>query len=365
MPNADSPRPQSSLSEDEWLAFIGRAFSPEYRQAAEQYVTRLCRASLPVVFDSGHLAQIVGLSDSTIRSMVAAQQKFYREFSIPKRRGGERTIQAPYPSILYVQRWINKAILRQIPVHESAHGFLRNRSVVSNAAPHIGQECVLKLDIKDFFPTIKLRRVIAVFLRAGYSAEVSYDLARICTLDGCLPQGAATSPAIANIVAAQLDCRLSGLAAKFSLRYTRYADDLTFSGRAVSVGLSRIVQRLVEAEGFLVNVEKTLLMRSSCKKIVTGISVSGSSAKVPREFRRTLRNEVFQVVRRGLEAHKEALDIRDPQYLQRLIGKVAYWRMVEPDSAAARAYLEQLLELQRNLAASVGRNDLTGQLSVD
>src|SRR5262249_29867281 len=148
------------------------------------------------------------------------------------------------------QKWILRNIVEKLPVDEPAHGFVPGRSILTNAQPHAGKAFVVNLDLRDFFPSIAFPRVRSVFQRAGYSPAVATILALLCTecprkvvtYDGAtyhvatsprgLPQGACTSPSLSNLVARRLDRRLSGLARRMGLTYTRYADDLTFSGDA-------------------------------------------------------------------------------------------------------------------------------------
>ena len=185
----------------------------------------------------------------------------------PKRNGSTRLIEAPKGRLKAIQRQILREVLAPIPPHEAAHGFRPGRSVLSFVEPHAGRAVVLKMDLLDFFPTIRLARVVSLFRAAGYPEAVARGLAGLCTnrvpprlwrapegpLSGSdawrtrqlyrkahLPQGAPTSPTLANLAAYRLDCRLGGLAASAGAAYTRYADDLAFSGGA---DLARSVDR--------------------------------------------------------------------------------------------------------------------------
>ena len=164
----------------------------------------------------------------------------YVAFEIAKATGGVRRIHAPRHELKVLQRRILDQILARIPTHDACHGFVTGRSAVTNAAVHRDAHVVLKLDLADFFPTIHYRRVTGLFEYYGYCPEVAGRLAALCThrplladgtvaWPGVLPQGASTSPALANVVCRRLDARLTHLAHKVSARYTRYADDLTFS----------------------------------------------------------------------------------------------------------------------------------------
>ena len=231
--------------------------------------------------------------------------RHYRYRWQPKRSGGARLVESPKPRLKAIQRVILRAILDGIPPHDAAHGFRTGRSARTHAAPHVGRPVVLTLDLADFFPSISAARVRALFLTAGYPEAVARPLAGLCTNSvpagvwsdpACpflgqdlwrvrrlyrqphLPQGAPTSPALANLAAFRLDARLTGLAASLGAQYTRYADDLAFSGGAE---LARAVERVVVEvgaialeEGFAVQHRKTRVMRSGVRQRVTGVVIN-------------------------------------------------------------------------------------------
>ena len=264
--------------------------------------------------------------------MVMQTESFYREFSIPKRNGGIRTISAPYPSLLSCQRWIRENIIAKIPIHEAAHGFIPHRSIITNAEPHLGREWLLKIDILDFFPSIDVRRIVWLFKQCGYARDVSFFLARLCTLNEKLPQGSAASPTLSNIVFAQTDKRLSLLANCWDLKYTRYADDLTLSGNYIPAKFIEIVYSILISEGFTPNKEKTRLIGPKGRKIVTGVSVSGAQLKLPKATKRQVRKEIHYLLRFGLEKHSKRIGLYDPIYAERLLGKLAFWKQIEPEN---------------------------------
>jgi retron-type reverse transcriptase len=255
----------------------------------------------------------------------AATRIHYVRFTIPKRNGSARPIWAPLPTLKAAQHWILHNVVEKLQVHGSVHGFLPGRSTLTNASVHGNARIVVKMDLKDFFPTVTLPRVRGVFRKAGYREQVATLLALLCTespreiveLDGqtfyvalgprCLPQGAPTSPALTNVLCLRLDQRLSGLAKSRGWRYTRYADDLTFSLPASHKGEPRLgallglVRRIVAAEGFAINPEKTRVARTGGRQTVTGLVVNGDlGPRVPRSVRRRLRAAVHNL-RHGKE----------------------------------------------------------------
>jgi RNA-directed DNA polymerase len=268
----------------------------------------------------------------------------YVEFEIPKRSGGTRTICAPRAELKRVQRKILDELLARLPVHAACQAFVPGRSVVSNAGPHQGAALILKLDLVSFFPTIHYRRVEGFFLSLGYPREVAGMLAGLTTHRPCfaggrvawpgtMPQGAPTSPALANLLCERLDTRLTGLAAKLGARYTRYADDLTFSfAEPPAAGLGRIawwIDQICGHEGFRENAAKRRFLRPSNRQQVTGVVVN-QGLHVPREVRRRLRAILHNCRRDGLAAQARGRE----NLAAWLRGWAAYVKMVEPARGA-------------------------------
>jgi len=340
----------TAVSQIDWKAYLAALRLPdEAREALHTYGMRLSERGFPVIFDFSHLSTFLDIDREFLKGMINSPDSFYRVFAIPKRRGGERIIAAPLPSLLEVQQWINEEILSKWKIHEAAQAFVKNGSVVKNATLHLNQRAFLRIDLKDFFPSISLRRVLAIFRSAGYTPSVSYHLAALCTLNKALPQGAASSPSLSNIVVRRLDRRLSLLAAQAALNYSRYADDLIFSGTGITLATVDLIGEIVRGEGFQVNESKTILAIGRKKKIVTGISVSGEELKLPRSTRRSLRQQFYFVKRRGVLDHMERTHETHPLYIESLIGKFIFWRQVEPQNQYVADAIHQLRELQNDL----------------
>src|SRR5690606_11854615 len=283
----------------------------------------------------------------------------YHRWTVPKRNGkGERLISAPKPDLKRAQSWIARNITEHLPVHGAAHGFLAGRSTVSNAAAHAGARVVVKFDVRDFYPTVSFRRVKGLFRKAGYGEQVATVLALLCTecpreqidINGrtphvatgprSLPQGAPTSPSITNALCVRLDARLTGLARKLGFRYTRYADDLTFSfhgaGKIPIARLRRAVTDVVAAEGFVIHPDKTRVMRSGGRQRVTGLVVNAAPegtpvARVPRKLVRELRAAI---------KNRELGKPGKGESLEQLRGWAAYVQMCDP--AKGRAFMQRL-----------------------
>ncbi len=234
----------------------------------------------------------------------------YRKFQIKKRAGGTRTISAPTAALSVLQSKLNHVLQLIYAPKPCVHGFVLDRSILTNASPHVGKRWVLNVDIENFFPSINFGRVRGAFMARPFNLpkRAATVIAQICTADGILPQGAPTSPVLANFVCAKLDGDLMALARRFRLTYTRYCDDLTFSGRHHSfppevavaaagwigdqVLLGPALEGLVSANGFRLNPAKTRLQLWTCHQEVTGLTVN-AFPNLPRHYVRSVRGMLY------------------------------------------------------------------------
>ena len=325
---------------------------------------RAAENELPTFASPASLAEAMGLTIPELRWLAfhreAATRLHYTRFTIPKRDGTARAIWAPQPKLKAAQRWILRNVLEPLPVHGACHGFIPHRSIASNAAEHAGAKTVVKVDLRDFFPTVTFRRVKGVFRNAGYRDQIATLLALLCTEaprevvtdEGrelyvamgprCLPQGAPTSPALTNAVCYRLDRRMSGLAKKLGWRYTRYADDLTFSLPDGHKGKPRLglligsIGRITADEGFVVHPKKTRVARKGARQKVTGLVINGSAGpRVPRTMRREIRAVLHNL--------SQGKPLREGESLGRIAGYVAYIQMTDPAlGAKLKAELDAL-----------------------
>lgn len=326
-------------------------------QSYVEFVARLAQADLPPIFELRHLSLLLGSERVRVASFIAKQDKHYRTFMLPKRRGGFRSIDIPVPELLYIQRWILRNILEKVATHQNAHGFIRERSIVTNASAHIGSRRLLKIDLLDFFGSIREKRGILLFLRLGYPPNVAFFLTSLCFKSGKLPQGSATSPAISNLIAKKLDEKLSALATESQLIYTRYADDISISGERVSVDTLEEACKAITSERFKINHDKTMILHPSSRKIITGVCVTDTGLRLPRDFARKVKKEAYYITKFGLISHTQHTDHFDPIQLERLIGRVHFWLYVDPKNITASRILKQLREyrsvLDRDLQSHI------------
>jgi retron-type reverse transcriptase len=333
------------------IVFLGRGVSGGLADRRAN-VEKLQAAQLPVLATPADVAQALGLTIPRLRWLAfhseASAVTHYVRFTVPKKSGGVRELAAPHHDLATAQRWILINILEHLPLHDAAHGFVRTRGTMSNAVPHVRRATVNNLDLKDFFPSITFPRVKGIFQGLGYSPAVATVLALLCTecprrkVDyagrtlhvatgpRALPQGACTSPALSNLLARRLDARLAGLARKLDFTYTRYADDLTFSGDAAAAAktgylLTRI-RHLIADERLTVNEQKTRVQRPGAQQTVTGIVVN-QRPNVPRTTVRRLRAILHDARHHGLDAaNREGRE----NFVDWLGGMIAYVSMVNP-----------------------------------
>lgn len=295
-------------------------------------------------------AALLGVEVNRLEEILNNVSGHYQEFWMRKRSGGYRMISAPDKDLQAIQSTIYSRILSSVTiVHPAAVGFRCGRSVVDNAAPHLGKRYVLKMDIHDFFGSIRSPRVRQTFKKIGYPENVSKVLGALCCLHRHLPQGAPTSPALSNIVGYEMDRKLSALAAEYGLTYTRYADDLTFSGDVFpKEQIIPQVKRIIRDEKFEPNHKKTHFMNQSSRKIITGVSVaSGVKLTIPKSKKREIRKNVYFILTKGLAEHQRRIGSHDPVYLKRLIGMLCYWRAIEPDNTYASDSIAALKRLEK------------------
>ncbi len=262
----------------------------------------------------------LGVSDKDLWGLAQAADRLYRTRQIETGRGKTRTLHCPVRRLLTVQRAILHGLLDNVPLEEACHGFRKGRSIVTHASQHIRQEMVLAVDVRDFFPSITSARVFGVFRSLDLADNTATCLTRLTTCRGILPQGAPTSPAIANLVCRHLDRRLSGLARRMGINYSRYADDLTFSGPVRLADYKGTIERIVREEGFEPNARKCRFMRRHQRQVVTGLTVN-DGVSIPRPWRRRLRGLVHRV---GCET---AVDVTP----ETLFGMLSFLKMVHPE----------------------------------
>ena len=247
----------------------------------------------------------------------------YESFKIPKKNGrGRRDINAPDHSLKALQRSIYHRLLKRLHIHQAATAYIPGKSIFDNALPHVRQEVVINIDLKDFFGSVKSDKVYRYWHLLGWDVETSIILKNICCYKGSLPQGSPTSPALSNLCNQLLDARLEGMARKNKGQYTRYSDDLTFSFSNPYIhrrGILEKVHQILASEGYEIQEKKRIrVQRSHQCQTTTGLVVN-DKVNLPKKVRKRIR-----AMRHHLS--KGTLSEKD---IQRLAGYESLLRMVD------------------------------------
>lgn len=322
--------------------------STTFQDATLKYAEHLLSQGLPVIFDIAHLSFLLNLDT---RRLSANTSSYYKQFQIRKKSGGKRLILAPVGDLRRAQSWIYQNILKSVPLHISSHGFRNGFSIVSNAKDHVTKEVVLNLDLKSFFHSVYQRRVFGIFQSLGFTHGVSRILACLTTVSlpkrfhpkkgelpifkpgmSVLPQGAPTSPALSNIAAKGLDARFAGYALKHNLVYTRYADDITFSGLKDNMPSISFLTQVVKEEGFWINFAKYRKRGRQHRQLVTGLIVN-DGVRVSRSLKREVWTHLHFANKYGPFNHLDRRGIDKKAFRDWLLGKIFFIKAVEPEVA--------------------------------
>ncbi|EJB8433886.1 reverse transcriptase family protein [Acinetobacter baumannii] len=348
----------------------------EYKKSISKYARPLIREELPIILSLKHLSVLTDVPYNTLYNIVFRKIESYRIFAIKKRSGGKRWITVPMPYLMRVQKWINKNILSNSHVlsyiSNNSMAYKKKSSHIKNALVHHGETKLIKLDITNFFESISERQVFHVFKKIGYKNSVAFILTRLCTrilslnndirllnkekrwfslyqykhLDnektikrlGHLPQGAPTSPMLANLVCLELDKQIEDMCLLEDFNYTRYADDIVISGdfsdKENAINHIYEISKILRTHGFKTNYLKTKYCGAGDRKIITGLCINDpSSLRVPSHYKKKIRQEIYYIKKYGLIEHCRKLNIKNPlNYLNRLEGKIYYLICVENEN---------------------------------
>jgi len=239
------------------------------------------------------MAGLVHIDRDRLKLLSEFAHRYYRRYYIPKANGGRREIREPRKDLKAIQAWILRNILDRLTPSPYAMAYIKKRGIAEGVRPHCNNRYFLCLDLEDFFPSISVRRVVKIFLLVGYSKEAASILARLCSCDGNLPQGAVTSPALSNLIASKLDRRIVGYAARRNIIYTRYADDITLSANWPNILCKSLpmVLKIVKSEHFRPNLQKFRILGPRRRCLITGLVKNGSEPKfgIGRKKKRQMR----------------------------------------------------------------------------
>jgi len=292
------------------------------------------------------LERDLGVSAQSLYALSNHLEKHYHSVFIPKSNGGKRRLSVPDLTLKRVQRSIAHRILTQYPVSSYAKAYKPGASVRQNALPHVGKKKLLKLDIESFFDSILYSQVKdLVFRKEKFSEPIRILLTILCYHKDALPQGAPTSPAITNIILYDFDETIGAFCREKGIVYTRYCDDMTFSGDFEEREVIDLVKRELGKLGLFLKNRKTVVAPSSKRQTVTGLVVN-EKLNLTKEYKKSIRQEMYYIQKFGLEEHLNRRGISDRQaYLRSLSGRVAFVLHALPDDREFSGYKRLLADL--------------------
>lgn len=303
--------------------------SKEYCDTWLDYAKRLFDKKIPIIYNHEHLSKLVGYKLNYLYGVVKKPKAYYRTYKIPKKNGGFREISEPLPGLKSIQKWILDEILTPLPVSKFAKAYVKKKSIKDNARFHINKKMVMTLDIKDYFGSIHPKVVYNFFIELGYNKSVSILLAGLCTLNGSLPQGAPTSAALSNLCTIKLDNEISEFTIARKIMYTRYADDMTFSGDFNVNEICKFVSHTASKYGFKLNKDKTRVRYRWQQQEVTGIVVN-EKLQLSKKKRKEIRQSVYYIKKYGLEDHLKQIGENRQNYIAHIIGLIEFGVFINP-----------------------------------
>lgn len=310
-----------------------------------EYAKYLHEQNIPIIYDQNHLCKLLGYNKEFIYSICNDSDKFYRHFSIKKKNGKQREIYEPLPELKNIQSWILHSILDNCVPSDYAKAYRKNYSLKDNVRFHRKQKKILCLDIKNFFDRVSSWMVYQFFLNLHYREDVSMMLTALCCRNGCLPQGAPTSAALSNLVMKEFDENVARYCLERKIRFTRYADDMTFSGDFNEIEIIKFVRKECKKIGMNLNDEKTHVRKQGQQQRVTGIVVN-EKIQVPLSLRREIRQNMYYIEKYGLDSHLKYINENRRNYLQHLLGQIEFALFINPKDSKMKEYKDFLLNLK-------------------
>lgn len=336
---------------------LNNGFSEEIIIKCLNYSEKLLAQNLPIIYNSYHLAGLVGYQHTYLTRAISSTEFFYRKFKIQKKNGSYREISEPLPSLKEIQYFILKEILYKKKVSRYCKSYIPKKKFREYLKYHTNEKQVLTLDIENFFPSIKFDYIFNFFLELGYAADVSSYLSNLCTYSPTLnkirivdssnrflPQGAPTSPYLSNLVLIKFDDSVAEYCNQRNIKYTRYADDMAFSGKQIEKDdLIQFVEQELRKIGLNLNKDKTNFMKQNVKQIISGVIVN-KKLQLPKNERNNIRKSMYFITKYGLESHKKMTNEKRDYYLLHLLGKIQYGLSLNPEDKELIKYKGILIE---------------------
>ncbi|MBF8456895.1 RNA-directed DNA polymerase [Kaistella sp. G5-32] len=320
------------------------------------YSEKLSNNNLPIIYDSSHLAGLVGYHRSYLTRALISTEFFYRTFKIPKKNGKIRIISEPLPSLKEIQYFILNEILYKQKVSKYCKSYIPKRKFREYLRFHTDEKQVLTLDIKDFFPSIKFNHIHEYFLNLGFAKDVSLYLACLSTythkendfieFKRFLPQGAPTSPYLSNLILTPFDDKVAEFCFDKKIKFTRYADDMAFSGEYIDQEeLLIFIKNELNVYGLELNEEKINFMKQNVPQIISGVIVN-KKLQLPKAQRNEIRKVMYFINEFGIDNHLEKTNETREYYLSHLLGRIQYALNLNPDDSAMKEYKNQIIEIK-------------------
>ncbi len=325
---------------------IQNGYSEDNVNKCLHYAKPLIEKGLPVIYNTTHLSLLVGYKVNYLKRAVFFTKYFYRSFGIKKANGSIRTLSEPLPSLKEIQLWILTEVLYKNKVSKYAKGYVPKRGIKDHLKYHTKEPKVLTLDIKKFFDSVKMEHIENLFLEMGYSQNISNLLTKLCYLNNSLPQGAPTSPYLTNILLYNFDETISKYCRENNLKYTRYADDLAFSGDIKKIALIKLVKSELRKLDLKLNNDKIKLMLPYQKQVISGVTVN-DKIQVSKKKRNSIRNEMFYIKKFDLENHMEKTGQNKSNYFLHLMGRINYILLINPKDKEFIDYKKYLYENEK------------------
>ncbi len=275
----------------------------------------------------------------------------YKVFRIRKRSGKIRLIYEPNPELKYIQRQILINILNKRAISKYAKAYHRGICLRENALPHLNKELILKLDIENFFENVRFEKIyFACFNEKYFPKDIGVLLTKLCTYVEYLPQGAPTSSYIANLVMKDFDEELGNWCEQNNIIYTRYSDDMTFSGTFIPGDIIKTVRKMLYKLGLKLNNRKIRVINSSQRQCVTGIVVN-KKTQVKLSYRKKIRQEIYYIKKYGLVSHLSRLNYQKTldSYIANLYGRVLFVLQVNNDDLEFQGYKNYLIKVWNDI----------------
>lgn len=323
-------------------------------QATEMVLDYKSVNPLPFLYDTYQAAAFFHTGRWILFQYAKKPEQGYRLITLQKRNGNIRNIYAPDKHLKSFQNQILREILIYFPVSPYATAYSKNCTLSKNAAPHVGKKYLLKLDITDFFGSIRFDQIYsAAFNTRYFPKQIGVLLTSLCCREEALPQGAPTSPTLSNLVMRNFDSSLGRWCQRRGIAYTRYCDDMTFSSNKPLFPVYEKVKSMLYDMGLTLNEKKTHFITNASRQSVTGLTVN-EKVSVASNYKRKLRQEIYYALKFGIEnslLYKKRTEFMcggapdTERYAQHLIGKINYVLQIEPEN---HWFQEALAQLQAN-----------------